>query len=977
MKMTVEQVNSAGEVTGQSMMLTVMGGVGTTESERVQIEANSSHRQTTGQNAHSETPASIGADPAGSAEAAVTAHEQAADPHSQYDTGTEVQARVNAHANLTDNPHGVTAAQVGLGQVDNTSDADKPVSTAQQTALDGKADLVGGTVPSSQLPGFVDDVLEYADAASFPATGEAGKIYVALDTGNIYRWATTVYVEISDSLDATEVKSLYESNADTNAYTDAEKAKLAAVESGAEVNNISDTNATDLTDAGDTSLHYHSSDRDRSNHTGTQTSDTISDFDTAVQAAETVTSLSLATNILTYVDENGVSHEIDLSLYLDDTNLARLTSGTLDGSTGIATFTRDDASTFTVDFSALLDDTRVPVIDNLTSTETTSALSANQGRVLDDKIGAMLEYPSIRPSLLLDFYSKEIDPRITFSRASTATYTDNTGRMAYADINEPRIDHDKDGVVKGLLIEESKTNLLKYSRDFDNAAWVKVGVTVTPNVLTAPDGTLTASRISKSSEYSYILELLTLGLTDHCGSVYCKAGTNNVVSLGLTENGTSTILVRGAVDLTTGVVTNSRGTITTNYVGNGWWRIYSTVLFTNSSVGLLIYPGIFSDSTTGDVYIWGAQLEEGSSPSSYTPSTDTFTSRASTATYFDADGVMQTAAIDEARYTYNPADLTAPATLLLEHTAATNLSIYSQTSAQWTLSSCSIDSTFDFIDGTTQDVFLASDVAASHRLVGSAPSSIPADTVCTYGWYVYVPSGSDVAALFMRLRSSSGEGQAVRVEVTGTGSSAEFSFSVSLPFGTNAPPVVTSSDMFSEYVGGGIHRVSIRSAASSVSTGNIASSDISFSTGLSETEASTANTKIGITGFSVEVGNYPTSYIPTTSAPVTRAADISTSTATTRAADVAYIDGTDFSDFYNQNEGTVVVGGKYSSGNTALTVGDLSITSDSDDYKLYVQKYTTNQNATQIELQDGYTRRIEYFPKALTDNNLIALTTEE
>jgi hypothetical protein len=130
-------------------------------------------------------------------------------------------------------------------------------------------------------------------------------------------------------------------------------------------------------------------------------------------------------------------------------------------------------------------------------------------------------------------------------------------------------------------------------------------------------------------------------------------------------------------------------------------------------------------------------------------------------------------------------------------------------------------------------------------------------------------------------------------------------------------------------------------------------------------------------GAQLEEGTYPTSYIPTTSAPVTRAADISTSTATTCAADVAYIDGTDFSDFYNQNEGTVVVGGKYSSGNTALTVGDLSITSDSDDYKLYAQKYTTNQNATQIELQDGYTRHIEYFPKALTDNNLIALTTEE
>jgi len=70
--------------------------------------------------------------------------------------------------------------------------------------------------------------------------------------------------------------------------------------------------------------------------------------------SETVTSLSIVNNILTYTDENGTDTDIDLSLYLDDTNLSRLTSGTVDGLTGIATFTRDDATTFTVDFSDLL-----------------------------------------------------------------------------------------------------------------------------------------------------------------------------------------------------------------------------------------------------------------------------------------------------------------------------------------------------------------------------------------------------------------------------------------------------------------------------------------------------------------------------------------------------------------------------------------------------------------------------------------------
>ena len=63
-------------------------------------------------------------------------------------------------------------ADVGLGNVDNTSDASKPISNAAQTALNAKADLVGGTVPANQLPSYVDDVLEYANFAALPITGE-------------------------------------------------------------------------------------------------------------------------------------------------------------------------------------------------------------------------------------------------------------------------------------------------------------------------------------------------------------------------------------------------------------------------------------------------------------------------------------------------------------------------------------------------------------------------------------------------------------------------------------------------------------------------------------------------------------------------------------------------------------------------------------------------------------------------------------
>lgn len=57
-----------------------------------------------------------------------------------------------------------------------------------------------GKVPSSQLPSYVDDVLEYTAKANFPTTGESGKIYVDTTTNLTYRWSGSAYVEISKSL---------------------------------------------------------------------------------------------------------------------------------------------------------------------------------------------------------------------------------------------------------------------------------------------------------------------------------------------------------------------------------------------------------------------------------------------------------------------------------------------------------------------------------------------------------------------------------------------------------------------------------------------------------------------------------------------------------------------------------------------------------------------------------------------------------
>ena len=73
--------------------------------------------------------------------------------------------------------------------------------------LTTKADLENGKVLASQLPSYVDDVLEFANLASFPATGESGKIYIAIDTNLTYRWGGSSYVVMSSSLALGETSS--------------------------------------------------------------------------------------------------------------------------------------------------------------------------------------------------------------------------------------------------------------------------------------------------------------------------------------------------------------------------------------------------------------------------------------------------------------------------------------------------------------------------------------------------------------------------------------------------------------------------------------------------------------------------------------------------------------------------------------------------------------------------------------------------
>ena len=116
-------------------------------------------------------------------------------------TKSETGAIVNAHTDRVDNPHSVTKAQVGLGSVDNTSDADKPISTAQATAingLDSRLDTVESVVDAAHL-GRADKWLAAQSVANMLYTdGKLSKVRYNVDTDTDYEVMTYASEKLSN-----------------------------------------------------------------------------------------------------------------------------------------------------------------------------------------------------------------------------------------------------------------------------------------------------------------------------------------------------------------------------------------------------------------------------------------------------------------------------------------------------------------------------------------------------------------------------------------------------------------------------------------------------------------------------------------------------------------------------------------------------------------------------------------------------------
>jgi hypothetical protein len=511
-------------------------------------------------------------------------------------------------------------------------------------------------------------------------------------------------------------------------------------------------------------------------------------------------------------------------------------------------------------------------------------------------------YPTLRPSLLLDFANSQIfDPRVTFTRASTATRTNSKGQIELVASGVPRIDYDQvTGECKGLLVEESRTNLLTYSEQFDNAAWVKTQGTVSANVIAAPDGTFTADKFiedtSALEHFPYQNCTVTSG-TSYTVSFFIKSGGRTKARIQMSALGFGTYTqINADFDLSTGVVIRQGSSVTGATIqafASGWYRCTMTLpatATTTSAVCLLPLEGTSSaytgDGTSG-LYIWGAQLEVGSSPTTYIPSTVTHTGRASTATFIGSNGLIQTAASGVARYSYNPLNLSAAPALLLEE-ARTNLLTYSGAVAgtNWSLDTCTATlNNASAPDGTTTATLLNDASASEAGYVNQVITVAVADTT-TYTFSCYVKQGTaaKTGISFFALGGSPQNASGIFTEI-------EWATGV----------VTTNANGTATNVGNGWWRLT----TVYTNTANTSLFCRVYPAGR-HPESTTTGTCYAW-GAQLEAGTFPSSYIPTTTAQVTRAADSSTSAATTRAADIAPMTGANFSSWYRQDEGTFVV----------------------------------------------------------------------
>lgn len=228
------------------------------------------------------------------------------------------------------------------------------------------------------------------------------------------------------------------------------------------------------------------------------------------------------------------------------------------------------------------------------------------------------------------------------------SYTRADAQSAYAETSAGVLVPFATGVLrrtdKGVLIEGARTNLLTYSQQFDDAAWTKTNITVTANATAAPDGTTTADLITLTGSSAGIRNSASASAAAKTYSFFVKSSGGSRYFQILTDGTVQAFANFDIQTQTTGTLGTSVNSASVTTLGNGWYRLVMTATdasATNSYIALVsgLTAAWSSGASSGAFFVWGAQLEAASFPSSYIPTTTASATRAADVLTVSSPGV--------------------------------------------------------------------------------------------------------------------------------------------------------------------------------------------------------------------------------------------------------------------------------------------------------------------------------------------------
>jgi hypothetical protein len=243
--------------------------------------------------------------------------------------------------------------------------------------------------------------------------------------------------------------------------------------------------------------------------------------------------------------------------------------------------------------------------------------------------------------------------KLTYT-GGNGTFTGSDGFIQRATTNVPRFDHDPVSRQSlGLLSEASRENLLLRSEEFDNASWAKTNITVSSNITTAPNETLTADKLVENTTNGEHLteQLIIPAAGTYTHTVFAKAGEYNRIRVRPVHIGEAFTTSAITFDLTTGPTATTSGLITNatmQILPNGWRRCSVTFTLTSAASNHLMRiqlinaggSSVYTGDGTSGLFIWGAQVEAASTPSTYIPTTSAAVTRTADSAVIDGTGVI-------------------------------------------------------------------------------------------------------------------------------------------------------------------------------------------------------------------------------------------------------------------------------------------------------------------------------------------------